>query len=47
MHVGLSNVQTIVRRHGGSVEVESELGKGTAFTIRIPREHSPSHLTAS
>jgi hypothetical protein len=47
MHVGLSNVQSIVRRHGGSVEVESELGKGTAFTIRLPREQTPSHLSAS
>jgi signal transduction histidine kinase len=36
LHVGLSNVQTIVQRHGGSISVESELGRGTAFTIRLP-----------
>jgi signal transduction histidine kinase len=47
MHVGLSNVQTIVQRHGGTIEVESEPGIGTAFTIRIPREQSPARLAAS
>jgi signal transduction histidine kinase len=36
MHVGLSNVHAIVQRHGGSISVESELGRGTAFTIRLP-----------
>jgi signal transduction histidine kinase len=36
MHVGLSNVHSIVQRHGGSVSVESEVGQGTAFTIRLP-----------
>jgi two-component system, NtrC family, sensor kinase len=47
MHVGLSNVQTIVRRHGGSVSVLSEPGNGTVFTIRLPRELSPAQLAAS
>ncbi len=42
MHVGLSNVHTIVQRHGGSISVESEVGKGTAFTIRLPRYQSSS-----
>jgi signal transduction histidine kinase len=42
MHVGLSNVHTIVQKHGGSVAVESEVGKGTTFTIRLPREQSSS-----
>lgn len=36
LHVGLSNVRTIVERHGGSISVESEVGKGTAFTIGLP-----------
>jgi signal transduction histidine kinase len=38
MHVGLANVRTVVEHHGGSISVASEEGKGTAFTIRLPRE---------
>ncbi len=34
--LGLSMVYSIVQRHGGSIEVESEVGMGTKFTIRIP-----------
>lgn len=34
--LGLSICYGIVTRHGGTIEVESELGKGTTFTIRLP-----------
>ena len=34
--VGLALVKAIVERHGGSVTVESEVGQGTAFSLRIP-----------
>ena len=34
--LGLSVSYSIVRRHGGSLEVDSEVGKGTTFTIRLP-----------
>ena len=34
--LGLALVRTIVRRHGGEVTVDSELGRGTTFTIRLP-----------
>ncbi|MBK8417706.1 MAG: hypothetical protein IPL17_02400 [Anaerolineales bacterium] len=27
----------IVKKHGGTLEFESETGKGTTFTIRLPR----------
>jgi signal transduction histidine kinase len=34
--LGLSIVQTLVKKYGGEIEVESEEGKGAAFTIRFP-----------
>ena len=34
--LGLSLVERIVKAHGGTVEVSSELGKGTEFIMRIP-----------
>jgi two-component system NtrC family sensor kinase len=34
--LGLSVVYGIVERHGGTVAVDSAVGKGTTFTIRLP-----------
>ncbi len=34
--LGLVNVATIVEEHGGTIDVESEVGKGTTFTILLP-----------
>jgi two-component system C4-dicarboxylate transport sensor histidine kinase DctB len=34
--LGLSILQTIVLRHGGSVDVESEPGHGATFTVSLP-----------
>lgn len=39
--VGLSLTKQIVERHQGYISVESELEKGTTFTIHLPREHTP------
>jgi len=36
--LGLAITSEIIRLHGGEIEVESELGKGTHFTISIPKE---------
>jgi signal transduction histidine kinase len=37
--LGLYVVRRIVDAHGGSIEVESEPGRGTAFQVRLPVEH--------
>ncbi len=39
--IGLALVDELARLHGGSITVESEAGKGTVFTVRVPlgREH--------
>jgi two-component system, NtrC family, sensor kinase len=34
--LGLSIVQGIIEKHGGVIRVESVLGRGTTFTIRLP-----------
>jgi signal transduction histidine kinase len=36
--LGLHIVDTIVKRHGGTIEVESKVGEGTTFTLRLPIE---------
>lgn len=37
--LGLPAVEQIVKQHGGTMEMHSELGKGASFTLRLPLEH--------
>ena len=37
--IGLSLVKAFVELHGGEISVESELNKGTIFTLRLPVTH--------
>jgi signal transduction histidine kinase len=34
--LGLSLAYSIVRQHGGTIGVESQVGKGSTFTVRLP-----------
>jgi signal transduction histidine kinase len=40
--LGLMIAQKIIKEHGGTIGMESERGKGTKFTIRIPVIERPS-----
>jgi signal transduction histidine kinase/ActR/RegA family two-component response regulator len=42
--LGLSLVLRLAELHGGSVEVKSELGKGSCFTVSLPWSESKSHF---
>jgi signal transduction histidine kinase len=43
--LGLSIVHGIIERHGGTISVDSELGKGTKFTVTLPAQ-GPSSAAA-
>ncbi len=44
--LGLATVLSIVKRHGGQMGVESELGVGTAFTIFLPVAEQTAEVEA-
>ncbi len=37
--LGLAITHGIIEQHGGTIKVDSKLGQGTTFTIRLPHNH--------
>lgn len=40
--LGLATTRKIVAAHGGTIDVQSEVGRGSKFTIRLPAAESPA-----
>lgn len=38
--LGLPIARQIIERHGGTIEIDSTVGKGATFRIRLPRRHA-------
>ncbi|MBB5755014.1 sensor histidine kinase [Prosthecomicrobium pneumaticum] len=42
--IGLAHVRTLVRRLGGTIRLESEAGKGSTFTVILPKAWRPREV---
>jgi two-component system NtrC family sensor kinase len=41
--LGLAIAYGVIKMHSGSIDVDSRVGEGTIFTIRIPRRHGDAN----
>ncbi|WP_339321183.1 ATP-binding protein [Paenibacillus sp. FSL W8-0194] len=41
--LGFMITQNIIHNHGGSIQIESEPGQGTAFTVKLPKTMKPEY----
>ncbi len=44
--LGMSVVHGIVKRHGGTLEIDSQEGVGTTVRVRLPRREAPTEMEA-
>ncbi len=42
--LGLAIVKSIMKAHGGELNVVSQLGRGSTFTVTLPLEHADEHV---
>jgi signal transduction histidine kinase len=45
--IGLAHVRALVRRLGGTIELKSELGQGSTFTVSLPLRWSVNAVSAA
>lgn len=44
LRMGLSNAKSLIENHGGTIDVESALGRGTTFRVRLPLHRDAASL---
>ena len=45
--LGLATCKNIIEAHGGKIRLESSLGQGTCFTLKLPMERQSSPVPAA